>query len=117
MNDKLWRDSQLEIAGDGHKAVPAIVGVGAVAAAPHEGDFTVAELIEMTQGKFGCALLIQDHIRYAFDFAMTSHDDGGENAEAFFESGIDKDEAFDRAIHEEARVLFDEVGFAAMTRG
>ena len=41
----------------------------------------------------------------------------GENAETFFEGGVDEDEAFDGAIHEEARVLFDEIGLAAVTCG
>jgi len=116
LNNKLWGYDQLEIAGDGHEAIPAIVGVGAVAAASHEGDFTVTELVEMTERKFGSALLVEYDVGDAFDFAMASDDDGGENAEAFFERGVDKDKAFDRAIHEEARVLFDEVGFAAVTR-
>ena len=35
----------------------------------------------------------------------------------FFEGCINEDEAFDGAIHEQARVLFDQVGFAAMTCG
>ena len=88
-----------------------------MATAAHEGDFAVTELIEVAQGKFGCALLIEDDVRDAFDFAMAGNDDGRENAEAFFEGGIDKDEAFNGAIHEEARVLLDEIGFAAMACG
>ena len=117
MHDEFWRYDQLEIAGDGHEAFPAIVGIGAVAATAHECDLAVAKLIEMAQGKFGSALLVEDDVRDAFDFAMTGDNDGGQNAEALFESSIDEDEALDGAIHEEARILFDEVRLAAVTCG
>ena len=117
LHDKLGRDGQLEIAGNRHQAIPAIVRVGAVAAAAHEGDLAVSELVEMAQGKLGGALLVEDDVGDAFDFAMAGDDNGGENAEALFKRRIDKDEAFDGAIHEKSRVLFDEVGLAAVARG
>ena len=116
-HDKFGRHGQLEIARDGHDAVPAIVGVRAVTAAAHEGDFAVAELVEVTEGKLGGALLVKDHIGDAFDFAMSCDGYGGENPDALFKGSIDKDEALNGAIHEESRVLFDEIGFAAVTRG
>ena len=84
LHDKLGRDGQLEIAGDRHEAVPAIVGVGAVAAAAHEGDLAVSKLVEMAQGQLGGTLLVEDHVGDALDFAMAGNGDGWENAEAFF---------------------------------
>ena len=116
-DDEFGRDGQFEIAGNGHEAAPAIIGVGTVAAAAHESDFAVAELIEVTEGEFSSALLIKDDVCDAFNFAMAGDDDGRENSNVFFEGGINKDEAFNGAIHEESRVLLDEVGFTAVTRG
>ena len=58
----------------------------AVAAAAHEGDFAVAELVEMAQGEFGGALLVKDDVGDAFDFAVAGNDDCGEKPEALFES-------------------------------
>ena len=116
-DDELGWDGQFEIAGNGHEAAPAIVGVGAVAPAAHESDFAVAELVEVTEGEFSSALLIKDDIGDAFDLAVAGDDNGGENSNVFFESGINKDESFDGAIHEESRILLDEIGFTAVTRG
>jgi len=115
VHDEFRWDGELEIAGDGHKAVPAVVGVGAMAAAAHEGDFAVAKLVEMTQGKLGGALLIKDDVGDAFDFAVSRDNDGGESSETLFECCIDEDYAFNGAIHKEAWILFDEIGFAAVT--
>ncbi len=117
LHDQLGRHDQLEIASDGHQAVPAIVGVGAVAAAAHECDLAMAELVEVAQGKLGGALLVEDNVGDAFNFAMAGDNDGGQSAEALLESRIDKDEAFDGAIQKEARILLDEVGLATVTRG
>jgi len=117
LSHELRRYDQLEIAGYGHETAPAIVGIGTVAAPAHEGDFAVAELIEMTQCKLSGALLVEDHIGDPINLAMAGDDDSGENAEAFFEGSIDEDKALYRTIHEEAWVLFDEVRFAAVTCG
>ena len=77
LHHELGRGGQLEIAGDRHKAVPAVVGVGTVASAAHEGDLAVAELVEVTQGEFGGALLVEDDVGDSFDFAVTGNDDHG----------------------------------------
>ena len=82
--DEFRRHGQLEIASDRHEAIPAIISVGAVATAAHEGDFAVTELVEMAQGKFGSALLVQDDVRDAFDLAVAGNDDSRENAQDFF---------------------------------
>ena len=117
LHDKFGRYGQLQIARDGHEAVPAIVGIGTVTAAAHECDFAVAKLVEMAQSKLGGSLLVEHHIRDAFDLAMACDDYGGENPDALFEGRIDKDEALDGAIHEEARILLDQIGLAAVARG
>lgn len=117
MHDELWRYNQFQIAGDGHEAIPAIVCVGAVAATAHEGDFAMAKLVEMAQRKLGGTLLVENHIRYALDLAMTCDGDSWETAETFFEGSIDEDKAFDGTIHEETWILLDEIGLPAVTRG
>jgi hypothetical protein len=77
----------------------------------------MAKLVEVAQGKLGGALLIEDDICNAFNFAVTSDGHSRKDSDALFERGIDKNEAFNGAIHEEARILFDEIGFATMTCG
>ena len=117
MHHKLRRHNQLQIASDGHEAIPAIISVGAVATSAHEGDFAVTELVEMPQGKFGGTLLVEDDVRYTVDLAMAGDKNRGENAKALFESGVDEDEALDGAIHEQAGILLNEVWLAAVTCG
>lgn len=112
----LGSDGQLEVAGDGHEAVPAIVGVGTVAASAHEGDLAMTKLIEVTKREFGGATLIEDDVGYTFDFAMASNSDDGQS-EAAFENGVDENESFDGPVHEETGILIDEVRFAAVAGG
>src|SRR4051794_30018310 len=85
-----------------------------MAAAAHESDLAMAELIQMAESEFSGALLIENYVSDTLDFLMSGDNDGRQNGHAFFESCIDEDESFDGAIHEEARVLFDEIGFAAV---
>src|SRR5579871_2432515 len=100
------RHGELKLASNSHEAVPAIIGIRATATPAHESDFAMPKLIEVPKREFGGAALIEDDIRYSFDLAMTGDGDD-RNAETFLEDGVDENEAFDGAIHEEARILLD----------
>ena len=86
-----------------------------MAAAAHERDFAMAELIEMTQSQFRGAPLIEHHVGDSLDLAMSGDDHHGQ-AEALLQNRVDQDETFDGAIHEQARILLDQIGLAAMAR-
>jgi hypothetical protein len=79
----------------------------------HERYFTVPELIEMTQSKLRGPTLVEEHIGCSFNLAM-SRDDDDRQGETLCQNGVNEDESLDRAIHEQARIFFDKVRFAAV---
>src|SRR5215831_8795816 len=107
LHGEFRRSDELQIAGHGHEAIPAVIGVGAVAAAAHKCNFAVTELVKMPQGELGGSLLIENDVGYAFDLPMPGDSDRRQGADALFKSGVDEDESFDRAIKEQARIFFD----------
>jgi len=112
---ELRRDLEFEIAGNIHQALPAIVGIGTVAASPHEGDFSVSKLIEMAKRQVCSAFLVENDAGHTFDLLVACDSYGRKRSNALLQRCIDKDEAFDGAVHEKARILLDEVGLTAMT--
>jgi len=86
-----------------------------MAAAAHERDFSMAELHEVAESEFGGAALVENDVRNPLKLAMAGHRDGW-NFEAVFQHCVNQNETFDAAVEQEARILLDEVGLAAVTR-
>src|SRR5208282_3995636 len=93
---------------------PAVIGVRTMAAATHEGNLAVTELVEMAQSQFRRAALVENHVGDSGNFAMPRNRDGRER-EAMLQDRIDQDETLDRPLHQHARVLFNQVGLATVT--
>jgi len=67
----------------------------------------------MAEDEFRGACLVKDNVGDARDFAMTGYGDDGDG-QRVLEDGVDGDEAFDRAVEEEARVFLKQVRLAAV---
>jgi hypothetical protein len=108
------QDLHLEFPGHSHKTLPAVIGVGTVAAPTHEGDLAMAQLDQVAQGQFRAATLVEDHVSDPFEVAMAGDSHHGQ-LDAVVQHGVDEDESLHRAVHQQARVLFNQVGLAVVT--
>ena len=109
-------DDDADLLREWDDGLPADLGVEGVALAFHEGDATVAEVVEMTQGHLGGAVVIERDVGEAGGFAVGGDADDGDG-DLGAELGVDEQEAVDGAVHEEFGILLDEVGPAEMADG
>src|ERR1039457_6567820 len=70
----------------------------------------------MAEGEFSGPLLIEHDVSNALNFAV-SGDDHDRQRQAFLEYRVDDNEAFYRTLHQQTRILLDQIGFAAMASG
>ena len=88
-------------------------GVGAELLAFDECEAGMPQVREVLQGQFCRKSVVEDDIGDAFDFAMAGNSDDG-HAQTCRTSGVHSDQAFDRALLEQARIFLDELGTVAM---
>ena len=106
-------DDDTDLLGDGSDGLPAGFGVEGVTLAFHEGDATVAEVVEMEQGHAGRDIVIDHDIGdAAIPSVRGNADDGNGNVER--ELRVDKEKAIDAAAQEKLLILVLEVGLAEM---
>jgi len=72
-----------------------------LALAFHEGDASVAEVVEMLEGEEGGSVVVEHDVRVALELLVSGDGDDGD-AEGFVEGGVDEKEAVDGALGEEA---------------
>src|ERR1017187_2831113 len=70
----------------------------------------------MAEGEFSGPLLIEHDVSNALNFAV-SGDDHDRQRQAFLEYRVDDNEAFYRTLHQQTRILLDQIGLAAMSSG
>ena len=70
--------------------------------------------MQMPQSQLGGAALVEHHVGCALDLAMPGYYHHRQR-QALLQHRIDQDKPFDRPVHQQARVLVDQVRLAAMT--
>src|SRR4029079_396774 len=80
-------------------------------------DLAVAELVEMPERQFRSPFLIEDNVGDSVDLLVSGDCNSRKNSDTLPKSGIDEDKALDGAVHEKARILFDEIRLAAVAGG
>jgi hypothetical protein len=113
---ELGVDGDSDLLGDGVDGLPAGLGVEREGLAFHEGDAPVTELVEVTEGEMGSAVVIEDEIGDPGNADVRGDSDGGER-DALAQIGVDEKKTVDGAADEEVGVLLDEVGPAEMADG
>lgn len=82
----------------------------------HEGDFRVAQLDQMLQRHPRSPLLVQHDIGDPWQCAVAGHRNRGQRR-SLLQAGVDGDEAFDTALHQQSRVVAQQQRIVAMDDG
>ena len=82
----------------------------------HVGDLAMAEPIEVTEGKLGGAVMIEDNVGDPEEGSVTGDSDGGRMNHSL-QLGIDCEDAVDAARLEKTGILGDEVFSVTVMRG
>src|SRR5580692_12079669 len=90
--------------GDRYQALPAVVGVGAEGLSTHERNLPMTQLVKMTQRQLRGPAVVQQNIGDAFNLAVTGDRDHWDG-KTVLQRRIDGDEALDRAVHQQSRIL------------
>jgi len=116
LDDEIVRHLERKGTRDLGDRLPTGLRVGAEGLAVHVGDLAMAETVEMPEGEFGGAMVIEDDVGDAMELGVAGDRDGGCRRGAF-EVGVDCEDAVDAARLEELGVFGDEVFSVAMVCG
>ncbi len=113
---ELGVDGDSDLLGDGVDGLPAGLGVEGEGLAFHKGDAPVTELVEVTEGETGSAVVVEDEIGDSGNADVGGDSDCGKG-DALAQFGVDEKKTVDGAADEEVGVFLDEVGSAEMADG
>ena len=113
LGDKAGLELEAHVAGDVANGVPTGLGIRAEALALNDGDVPMSELMEMGEGEFGGAAVMEGDVGDALGLVVAGDGDGGDGA-AMGEQCVDGDDAFDRTIEKEGLRALDHGGLVMM---
>jgi hypothetical protein len=106
-------DDDTDLLCDADDGLPAHLRVTYEACTLHEGEATVAEVVEVTEGHLCSSIVIEHGVGNAGNLAV-SRDADGRNGDFVVKLGVDGQEAVDGAVHQQVGILLDEVGTSEM---
>ena len=106
-------DGQAELAGDTLDVGPADRGVRTEFLSFNKGDLAVAKVIQVLEGDFGSAVMVQNNVDDAADVVVAGNSDDGDR-EVEVPGRVDGNEAVDGTLEKHAGVFVDEVGAMAV---
>src|SRR5271155_2243053 len=114
MNGELGPHGDPELLRDVHDGLPAIGGVRTVVRPLHEGNFAVAEFVQMLQRQLSRAAMIEQNIGYAFQRTVTRDSDRGQR-HRFTEQGVHRNQAFDSSLQKNMRIAVQQFLIVVMS--